>query len=237
MALSQTADNSESLQNQYRRLGYLRMGKVAEPEVSYKLRTRAAQLATTLPSNYVTLGDDGRPRVVLHVCHRDKEFRRFVTQTEILDQVQSVVGFEPTVLTSLVFWKAANGGEALEPHQDLPYYPYLKPGELVTLWVALTDVSRENGPLEYNPGSHAYQARHGFGTKQALSIQTSANTDWDRVELSRGEAVLHDGLTIHRSAQNTSDGDRVGIAILFIPIDVQYSSQDFPFRALSRGEV
>eukprot|EP01104_Vermistella_antarctica_P013689 TRINITY_DN4184_c0_g1_i3.p1 TRINITY_DN4184_c0_g1~~TRINITY_DN4184_c0_g1_i3.p1 ORF type:complete len:217 (+),score=20.84 TRINITY_DN4184_c0_g1_i3:143-793(+) len=54
-----------------------------------------------------------------------------------------------------IFWKPPGGTKELCFHQDTPYFP-ITPADVLTVWIALDDTSREVGTLEYVAGSHLW---------------------------------------------------------------------------------
>jgi Phytanoyl-CoA dioxygenase (PhyH) len=114
--------------------------------------------------------------------------------------------------TALV--KPARVGGEVAWHQDHTYTGYLEPPRLVSLQLALTASTVENGGLEVLDGSH----RDGLsGEVRALAAERVVETPLahtvreDRivpVELAPGDVSLHHCLTLHRSRRNRSDGPR-----------------------------
>ena len=52
-----------------------------------------------------------------------------------------------------IFCKVEKNGKETPWHQDGEYWP-IKPLETITVWLAIDEVTQENGPLQYIPGSH-----------------------------------------------------------------------------------
>jgi ectoine hydroxylase-related dioxygenase (phytanoyl-CoA dioxygenase family) len=178
---------------------------------------------------------DGHVRVALHLCHVDEAFREQARDRRIAAMVASVLEEPVVVLTSLLFNKPPKVGEGLTLHQDLPYYPYLGDDDLVTCWLALDRTTPENGRVEYLPGSHQSVVSHqATGGQQALDIDpedVNISTAVG-VSLAAGEAVLHHGLTVHRSAPNTSIASRMGLATLYVKASAKVTLEDFPYSPL-----
>lgn len=118
------------------------------------------------------------------------------------------------------FNKPPGIGKATPPHQD-GYYFCLVPNEAITIWIALDDVSTENGCLRYVRGSHRAGLRP-HGTSEVLGFsQTILDFGPEDVaneyvaELKRGDAVVHHSLTIHRAEANTSRRSRRSLGMVF----------------------
>lgn len=179
--------------------------------------------------------NDGHVRVALHLCHISDLFCDHALNANLASMVRQIFGEYPVVLTSLLFNKPPQVGQALTLHQDLPYYPYLGDDDLVTCWMALNEVDSSNGCLEYLPASHRSRIPHReTGEQQTLEIDPD-DIDMTRlvqVPLKPGEGVLHHGLTVHRSAANRSERPRMGVATLYVRASVPVRIDDFPYSAL-----
>lgn len=241
---------SENQRRFFRLNGYLPIGQVSVPAEVARLKREIARLVgesddttrAVLPEDHLMRsrnsgpdGTKGHVRVVLHLCHLNQVFRLHALKARVVATVRSIFDEEPVVLTSLLFNKPPGIGEALTLHQDLPYYPYLRDDDLVTCWTALDDVDRDNGCLEYLPGSHRTRNPHRqTGLQQALDIDP-ATVDMPTavaLPLNAGEAALHHGLTVHRSAANSSRRPRMGLAVLYVRMSANVTLADFPYPGL-----
>jgi ectoine hydroxylase-related dioxygenase (phytanoyl-CoA dioxygenase family) len=122
-------------------------------------------------------------------------------------------------------------------HNDLPFWPF-RGNDLISIWIALTPVTRASSGVEYVPGSHRwgtlfraitpdYDPRfmdpalpecpdYGAGAGDP-SIRTVC---WD---LAPGDVLCHHPLTVHGAAGNASSTQRrVGLSIRFLGNDVQW---------------
>ncbi len=107
-------------------------------------------------------------------------------------------------------------------HQDRHYWRTWEEGsELFTAWVALSDVTRDAGPMRFVRGSHRWGLvdKGGFYEQdleaQRQDIQPPPGERWEEVAaiLSPGGASLHHNLTLHGSGPNASEGPRRSLAI------------------------
>lgn len=222
--------------------GYLPLGQVAAPHQARALRdefeTMTNPTCPAVPEDHLMRSLDGSHiRVGLHLCHLSSLFRTLAIEPAVMDMMGTLFGEEPAALTCLGFNKPPRIGEELLAHQDLAYYPYLGPDDLITCWIALDDVDLANGAMQYLPGTHRAAIEHErTGLQQALAIDAASLDEKDAVAvtLTAGEAVAHHGLTVHRSAPNTSGRPRLGVAILYIRASVKVSAADFPYPAVTR---
>ena len=106
-------------------------------------------------------------------------------------------------------------------HQDWNYWKstWEEGGELLTAWVALSDVEPESGPMLFVRGSHHWGYVDGsdfYGQDRAPShIARPAGSPWDEVPalMPAGAISLHDKLTLHGSDINHSNLPRRSLAI------------------------
>lgn len=115
-----------------------------------------------------------------------------------------------------LFCKPAHHGGVVAWHQDYSYWTRTKPMQHLTCWVALDDVSKENGCIYYIPKSHRWglldkpelagdmEGINAFLTpEQKKQFQTKVP-----VEMKKGYATFHHPLTVHGSYENKSSRSR-----------------------------
>lgn len=111
-------------------------------------------------------------------------------------------------------------GGAWEWHQDYGYWyknQFLFPDQLVSVMIALTEATRENGCLQVIKGSHKLgRVNHGFAGEQVgadmVMVDHALKTmEHVYVELEAGDALFFHSNILHRSEANTSDRPRWSI--------------------------
>ena len=78
---------------------------------------------------------------------------QLVHQPKVLDAVEDVIGPDILCWTTNFFIKEADSPGFVSWHQDSTYWG-LEPDDVVTAWVAFTEVTEENGYMQVIPGSH-----------------------------------------------------------------------------------
>jgi ectoine hydroxylase-related dioxygenase (phytanoyl-CoA dioxygenase family) len=160
----------------------------------------------------------------------------------ILDAVELVLGPDILCWGSSFFNKAPRDHAYVSWHQDAAYWG-LDPPDVVTAWIALSDVSRCSGPLRFVPGSHrlAQLAHHDTDDRDNLLSQGQvADLAIDpgsvvEAPLGAGEMSLHHVRLVHGSGPNESDQRRIGLAIRYLAPHVrQLHGRDF--ATIARGE-
>ena len=83
----------------------------------------------------------------------DPIFDKIMRSKEVLDCVRALLGPNLRMEHSKLNIKQANGGEAVEWHQDWAFYPHSN-DDILEVGVLLEDCHEENGPLLMIPESH-----------------------------------------------------------------------------------
>lgn len=161
------------------------------------------------------LNDQGRnnAHIVLPVLDR------IAHEPRILDAVEQLIGHDILITSTTLFIKDPHTKGFVSWHQDARYTG-LEPHNWVTAWLALTDVTEENGCMYMLPGSHLQplvEHQDTYGEDNILTRgQTIQNVDEDKtvpVLLKAGQLSLHHPRVIHGSSANKSDKRRIGFAV------------------------
>jgi ectoine hydroxylase-related dioxygenase (phytanoyl-CoA dioxygenase family) len=134
-------------------------------------------------------------------------------------------------------------------HNDLPFWPF-RGNDLVSIWIALTPVTRETSGVEYIAGSHRWEKWFQAVTPDydprfmdpALTpcpdygdrgIEPALQRlSWD---MQPGDALCHHPLTVHGASGNASATQRrIGISIRYLGRDVQWDPR--PHTMKLRGD-
>lgn len=161
----------------------------------------------------------------------------------ILDSVETVLGPDIFVWTSSIFAKSPASPDFVSWHQDMTYWG-IKPPEIVTAWVALTDSMSDNGCMRVIPGTHMFDRvlhRDTFaennmlsrGQEVVMAVDEAAAID---IVLSPGEMSLHHAKILHGSRANLSSRVRIGFAIRYISTAVRQSVGAEDSEMLVRGK-
>lgn len=152
---------------------------------------------------------------------------QLATEPKVLDLAARVIGEDMLLWSTEFFIKQPGDERFVSWHVDDTYWN-IAPVEQVTVWIALSDIGPENGPLRYIPGSHVEErlpvATDESESNMLISGQTAQGVDESRavdVLLRAGEVALHDGRTLHASGKNIGSDARIGIAARFIPAHVR----------------
>lgn len=131
-------------------------------------------------------------------------------------------------------YKEARVGGPVPCHQDLDYWRHISTPNLVTAWMALTEVKPENGCMYVIPGSHKWGLIDMVGynilkendpeylLSKAIDEQKRMSLNRVPLVLEPGDVSFHHALTVHCSYPNTSDMIRLGYIHHYLPADARY---------------
>lgn len=118
---------------------------------------------------------------------------------------------------SKLMQKEPKVGGAWEWHQDYGYWyknEFLFPDQMLSIMIAITEATKENGCLQVIRGSHKMgRIEHGFAGEQVGASQHYVDLalktmELVYVELQPGDALFFHSNLLHRSAANLSDKSR-----------------------------
>lgn len=146
-------------------------------------------------------------------------FDRIAHNEKILDAVESVIGRNILVAGTTLFIKEPEQKGFISWHQDARYIG-LEPYNWVTAWLALSNVTTENGCMYMWPKSHHTGQRDHVDTYGEDNLLTRGQTVMDvpedeivPIELRPGQLSLHHPWIVHGSGHNLSHERRIGFAI------------------------
>jgi len=126
-------------------------------------------------------------------------------------------------------------------HNDMPFWP-LRGSDIVSVWVALTDVGPGESGLEYVAGSHKagrmYRPYFDRQDEGVADLDPCPNYDELRHdpevrilswEMAAGDCLVHHPLTVHGSSDNSSLKQRVALSTRYIGRDVSYHPTPVPW--------
>ncbi|HSJ92124.1 MAG TPA: phytanoyl-CoA dioxygenase family protein [Ilumatobacter sp.] len=154
--------------------------------------------------------------------HVSRLVRWFCCEGHHLDVVEQLLGPDVVLTHNQFVTKLPGAGvseSAIPLHQD-DGYGTLDPPDDLTVWVALTDTTTDNGCLVVAPSSHLggivehRVAAHNPAFREASTVEVIP------LELAAGEAVAFSGLLLHGSGDNLTDRERVALFARYCRPDV-----------------
>ena len=146
-----------------------------------------------------------------------KSFNDVIREKKILEIVQKILGKNIVCWNSLLFYKKKS--KFVTFHQDLKYWKFLN-DDCLTVSLALTKSTIDNGCLIVIPGSHINDENHikKYSPNNLLADYQSIDVKGRKqkfFELNPGEFSIHHGNIIHGSYENKTNDDRILLAIRY----------------------
>ena len=151
-----------------------------------------------------------------------------VHHPKVLDAVEDAIGPDILCWTTNFFIKEANSPGFVSWHQDSTYWG-LDPDEVITAWIAFTEVHEANGYMQVIPGSHkidqlphldTFHKDNLLSRGQEIAVEVDVNKAVG-LAMHAGEMSLHHIKLVHGSAANRTNDRRIGLAIRYIPTYVR----------------
>jgi ectoine hydroxylase-related dioxygenase (phytanoyl-CoA dioxygenase family) len=127
---------------------------------------------------------------------------------------------EPLLAGVETFNKPARIGSGVPYHQDNAYFCQTPP-DMLTVWIAIDEVTEANGPVFFVKGSHQGgmlptrpSGVRGNSIGMAEASGVPVNEQFCGL-LAPGDATIHQCETIHHSAPNTTDHSRLGLLLVY----------------------
>ena len=195
---------------------------VLEPELCDELIAAANEFPAVKSGDF---------RTVLQPHRQSKIFLMALCHPRVAGILSQVLGGKISGIQTQFFY-GRPGTPGFQPHQDNSYVSAPR-GKFASAWVALTDVSKENGGLYIYPGSFReplldVEELEAEETKlqdvNALNRRCVIPEKYKPVDLimRKGSAAFFDGHTIHGSHANLSQGSRYALLMTYIARGVPF---------------
>lgn len=209
---------------QFHRDGYLVCHRQLFPKAKFQALKETFE-------RILALRPDGKKPEDLDVPHYAyPELFEWLLADEVLDMLEPFLGPDIALWSSHFICKPPGKGRAVPWHEDSAYWKgLLEPQEVITVWLAIDESTRENGCMRVIPGTH----RHGFSDYEPVDREThvfGARIRPDQMdeskavdlELAPGEFHLHHAKLIHGSNANVSDRRRCGYTMRYMATRVKF---------------
>lgn len=159
----------------------------------------------------------GRPAILFWPALVSPVLDRFRTDERLAGIIRTVLGEEVKQLNNQVYFRESGDGDEFAWHQDVTFrrprerYPGIENAYL-QLIIAVDPVTKENGAVEFIPGSHLWGER----TDLADGFSMNSLRSFDRhglkgihYEANPGDVLLWSVMTVHASEPNRSGKSRM----------------------------
>jgi len=217
---ARTSRLSDAEVEQFHRSGYLLVRRPVFDAAAF------ARLAAIFEEDLARYGEDD-----LDTIHfRDPRLLEFLLSDDVLDLVEPVAGPDIGLWSSHLISKPPQTGKATPWHTDADYWRgrTSTAAGICTIWIALDDVTTQNGCMRVIPDSHLggpseYETvsrdSNIFGTQiRTDQIDESKAVDF---ELHPNECSIHEARIVHGAAANTSERRRAGYTMRYFPTTIR----------------
>ncbi len=190
-------------------------------EIRHELQRYIREDLPTKPIDARTLEADGKTiRNLWRLNLYNPYFQELGHRPEILSLIAKLVNGEPLLKGVETFSKPARIGSGVPPHQDNAYFCQTPP-DMLTLWVAIDPVTKENGAVHFIKGSHKQGmlptkpsgvTGNSIGLAQPPDVRLSEQFC---ATLNPGDATIHHCEVIHQSDPNRTDQSRLGLLLVY----------------------
>jgi ectoine hydroxylase-related dioxygenase (phytanoyl-CoA dioxygenase family) len=159
-----------------------------------------------------------------HIAEQDEAVRKFVTRPEFVELTTAFLGPDTDLYWNQTVFKHPEGEREFPWHQDDAYTP-VTPAPYLTLWLAISDTTLENGCISVLPGSHLGGLRpHENSPIGLVGYSNQAPDQGVTVPISAGSIACFWSLTLHRSGPNRSKEIRKAYVIQYAPAGLRYAA-------------
>jgi phytanoyl-CoA hydroxylase len=169
-----------------------------------------------MPDERFSIAERGALTVSLHAVTRSEAARAASRHPAILDLCADLVGPDVRLYWDQAVYKKTEKPRRVPWHQDNGY-TYVEPQAYLTVWVALTDATLDNGCPWIAPGRHRLGTiTHHYVDPLGHECLTDV-PDAVAAEVPAGGAVVFSSLTPHLTGPNTTAETRKAYILQYAP--------------------
>ncbi|GCE19572.1 phytanoyl-CoA dioxygenase family protein [Dictyobacter kobayashii] len=204
------------------------------------LRARIDHFAAAHEQQLLEHGKEGisRPKEIsftAHLAAKDPEIMKFVAQERFAQLTSDLLRDDVSLYWDQSVYKKPEAKRDFPWHQDTGY-TLTDPAEYITCWLALDDVTLENGCIWVIPASHKQGVIEHTDTEIGKQCYFGSDPGVP-VPLQKGGMVVFNSLLFHRSGPNTSSTVRKGYVIQYSVAHARHGVTGEPFNrvVIARG--
>ncbi|HET6794700.1 MAG TPA: phytanoyl-CoA dioxygenase family protein [Acidimicrobiales bacterium] len=185
-------------------------------EVVDALEAESEAQLRALPEERMSISEAGAITFTTHIVQRSEWMRRLSAHPRILALCADLVGPDVRLYWDQAVYKKPEKPRRFPWHQDNGY-TFVEPQAYLTIWLALTDATLDNGCPQVARGLHRLGTlRHRY--VDPLGFECFSEVDEPAVaEVPAGGAVVFSSLTPHLTGPNTSDSVRKAYILQYAP--------------------
>ena len=172
-----------------------------------------------------SITETGALTIAIHAVTRSQAAKALSAHPAILGLCHDLIGPDVRLYWDQAVYKKTEKPRRVPWHQDNGY-TYVEPQEYLTVWLALTDATLENGCPEVAPGAHRQGTlRHHYIDPLGWEC-LEEGTPSVAAPVSAGGAVVFSSLTPHRTGPNLTDEVRKAYILQYCPSDAEILQGD-----------
>jgi len=218
----------------FREHGWLVARRLIEPQIARQLAPVGERILSD--SQYKPQSGNAANAFQLH--HDGKhELSRSVAFNPVAGRncTRLLRGARRVRLMASNFISKYEGNTGTDYHQDFPGHP-IDRSEMLTIWIALCDITPDMGALRFVDGSHRYGAlglslqRPGDDTLSVHPWLLQERPLTEPLTLAPGDATFHHGLTVHGAGLNKTGLPRLAHQALYCDAAALYTGETLVSR-------
>ena len=216
----------------YRRDGFVQINDVITG--SDLARLRHAVEADVANENILaaTTRESAYGQVLLQTVNlwqRDATVRAWVLSRRLGNLAARLSGHPQRVWHDQALFKKGKTGAKTPWHQDAIYWPHAAREHQLSIWIALRDVTIQNGCMSFIPGSHHIRHAHAIDLVNPQDIFEMApemrGIKPVTCPLQAGSATFHHGMNFHFAGPNRTEEEREAFAVIYMPDGTRFDGR------------
>lgn len=161
-----------------------------------------------------------------HIAEQSDSIKAFVTRPEFAKLTSELLGPDVDLYWNQTVYKNPESTKEFPWHQDDAYTP-VNHSPYLTLWLAISDATEENGCISVLPGSHIGGLRPHAGSDIGLvGYPSDAPDQGIKVPISSGSMIAFWSTVLHKSGPNLSTGMRKAYVIQYCKTGLRWIAGD-----------
>jgi phytanoyl-CoA hydroxylase len=179
----------------------------------------------TQPDERMMIAEADALTVTLHIASRSPVLRDLVTSTAMTDLCHDLIGPDVNLYWDQAVYKKPEKPRRVPWHQDNGY-TYIEPQQYLTVWLALTDATLDNGCPRVAPGMHKQGT---LAHEYVEPLGWECFTDPPRevaAPVKAGGAVVFSSLMPHLTGPNLTGDVRKAYIVQYAPVGAYVRTDD-----------
>ena len=165
------------------------------------------------------------------VAERDEHVRRFAERDEFLTLATAFIGPDTDLYFNQMVYKNPEGAIPFSWHQDDAYGP-VEPSPYLTIWIAITEATEENGCLSVMPGSYRQGLQPHWESDFGLACWSNDDPNQGVVlPMKRGSLVAFWSTTMHKSGPNLTSDVRKAYILQLCPVGMRHKASGMAIKS------